>query len=393
MSFSQDNGYLPVSVGTIIDSIRQRINTVFGQSYTAETFVGTGWYKYAYAIAQRIQENEVKASETFQKLQEYVSLTNEKIKRPSVTNVGLLNAFSDADYIASVKPIVEEDAGLVSICVQIDEDITGKQAQGLVEITSYVNLVSGADDSIKVGSTTFTAQTGAATPGDATFRAATSNQATALSLAAQINAHATASTEVVARAFGAKVIIKAIDLGVAGNTLDLVYTDNDSNVGLTVSGTDLAGGTAADDSYDDIRLEVASLVKDFVAAGIPSLGTETESIVLPNGQNFDFSFFLPDRIAILLRLTLDISENTLTAVPTDVEIRQLVFDQINERYQLGYNFEPQRYFDLGDAPWAADLLLEWSMDDGDTWSDNVFDADFDELLTFGLEDIDVVINT
>lgn len=124
-------------------------------------------------------------------------------------------------------------------------------ARGSIEITSYANLVSGTDDSITVGATVFTAQAGAATPGDATFQAATSNAATATSLAAQINAHATAGALVKAVANGATVEITAISNTTSGDTIALAYTDNDTNVGATVSGATL---TDSDDSPDYVVL-------------------------------------------------------------------------------------------------------------------------------------------
>jgi hypothetical protein len=126
------------------------------------------------------------------------------------------------------------------------------KAYASVTVTSYANLVSGTPDSITVGATVFTAQAGAVTPGGATFQAATSNDATATSLAAQINAHATASTLVKASASSAVVTIAALSGGTAGNAIAIVYTNNDANVGAT-----LANGTgghlnSGSDDADDI---------------------------------------------------------------------------------------------------------------------------------------------
>jgi hypothetical protein len=119
-------------------------------------------------------------------------------------------------------------------------------ARGIVTITNYANLVSGTDDSITVGATVFTAQAGAATPGDATFQADVSNDATATSLAAQINAHATAGALVKATAAAAVVTVTAISNTVSGDTIALAYT-----VGATVSGATL---TDSDDSPDYVSI-------------------------------------------------------------------------------------------------------------------------------------------
>ena len=66
----------------------------------------------------------------------------------------------------------------------------------------------------------------------------------------------------------------------------------------------------------------------------------------------------------------------------------LLFANINARYTLGLDFEPQRYFSIIDAPWASDVLLEY--DDGGGFVSTVFAAAYDDLLTFAIGDITVV---
>lgn len=269
MSYAQDNGYTPADFATIISDIREGINTQFSTAYTEENFVGTSWYKYAYAIAQKIQSGEIKTSEVFQKLQEYIAETNDSIQRPSVSNPGLLETFDSEGYIASVKPMIEADAGKIHVCVDLDD---------------------------------------------------------------------------------------------------------------------------SDPDYDDTKLAICQLLSTCIVGGVVSMGTEVEAIVLSNGQSFDYKFYLPDRIPVLLRLTAVESENNQLLVPDDETIRQAIFDNINARYRLGKNFEPQRYYSAVDAPWAASLVLEWSDDAGMTWYAVVFDADFDEIFDFDLEDIQVLVS-
>lgn len=125
-----------------------------------------------------------------------------------------------------------------------------KRASGNVTITSYANLTTAGADTVTIGATVFTAGSGSVTPGAATFQAATSNNATAASLAAQINAHATAGALVYAVAASAVVNIYARAGGTGGNAVALVYTDNGTaTVGATVSGAVLSGGS---DDFADI---------------------------------------------------------------------------------------------------------------------------------------------
>ena len=127
------------------------------------------------------------------------------------------------------------------------DDVTATQAAGSTTITSYANLVSGTADTIEVAGQLFTAQAGAATLGTAFFQAATSNNATATSLAAQINAHDATKDKVTAVAVGAVVTITAQSSGTGGNAYTLAYDDNDANVGATVTGSGtLSGGDGLD---------------------------------------------------------------------------------------------------------------------------------------------------
>ncbi len=130
----------------------------------------------------------------------------------------------------------ESDFYTILISSDFDkDDITETKATGIITISSYANLVSGTDDVITVAGTTFTAQTGAAVLGAGTFQAATSNDATATSLAAQINGHATVGALVTATVLGAVVTLTAKGDGSEGN-ITLTYTDNDTNVGAVLSG-------------------------------------------------------------------------------------------------------------------------------------------------------------
>lgn len=273
MSFSQENGYTPVDFATLMAAVREGINAEFGTTYTEGTFIGTNWYKYFYVLVQKVLENETKTSEIFTKLQEYIASTNLKIQRPSTSLPGIIDSFQANGYVASVKKPAAEDAGKISVCVDVD------------------NLAP---------------------------------------------------------------------------------------------------------DYAETRLEICNFLKSFVAAGMVFTGTEKESITLSNGQEFDFAYHLPNYTPVVLRLTLTSSDNQDVVIPNDEEIRQVVHDNILARYRLGWDFEPQRYFTQADAPWAATIKLEWSTVTVDPqpedWSDEVFEAAFDDLFTFGLEDIQVVVD-
>ncbi len=277
MGFSTENGYTPVSIETIISSIREGINAQFEQTYTPETFLGTNFYKLIYAIVQRMQTNEIKTSEIFVLLQQYFAITNEAIERPVVTPNGLIKIIEDAGFKCSVKPPEDADAGKAFVCVD-----------------------------------------------------------------------------------------KQIDLPLTG-----VWEDQDF--------------------YDADRLTVCTILKNSVVAGVITQGTEVESLTLTNTQSFDFKYDLPDRIPVKLRLTTTLSENNQVVVGSPDDVKLALFTNIKARYDLGKDFEPERYFNVGsDAPWCSQVLLEWSTDGGSTYFPDVFEADYNEVYTFELGDISLV---
>lgn len=267
MAFSKENGYVPVSTQTIMTDIMVYLNPLFETGFTYESFVGSNFYKFYYAMVQRLQENEVKTAEIFVKLQKYFIETNAMISRPVATSPGILDALAIAGFIASVKPMIDADAGKASICVQLDN------------------------------------------------------------------------------------------------------TDPD---------------------FATDKLAVCVLLSLSIAAGVVTQGDQVEAIVLENGQAFDFKFSLPDVQEPLLKLTLTISENNQDLVGDPDETKLRLIQNIAARYRLGKNFEPQRYFSQADAPWTSQVLLEYSLDAGATWSNNVFDAAFDDLFDIKLENITLV---
>lgn len=267
MSFSSDNGYTPLSIEAMMDIVMENVNTQFGTAYTTDSFIGTNFYKYFYALVQRLQENEIKTSEIFLKLQDYFAVTNESLARPNTTRPGLVDYFTANGYQVSVKEQLIGEAGELRVAVNVDD---------------------------------------------------------------------------------------------------------------------------GDPDYPTWKTEIVNILKTCVPAGIFTVGTETEAVVLSNAQSFDFSFNLATKIPILLRLTLNLSANNTFTILSTAQTAAKLFANINARYAFGMDFEPQRYFSVIDAPWAASVLLEYSVDAGANWLDDIAELDYDELYTFELADITVV---
>lgn len=279
MGFASDSGYTPVTIDTIMLSVMENINIQFGTSYTTDTFVGTNFYKFFYALMQELQANEVKTSEIFTYLQQYFTNTNEKISRPVVTNQGLIDAIetnpdgTKTGFICSVKEMIDADAGKINICVD--------------------KMVASGD-----------------------------------------------------------------------------WED--------------------DPAYTTDKLQVCTIIKDSTVAGCVTQGTEVETITLSNGQDFDFKYKLPNRIPVDLKLTITLSDNNQVAILSDDDVKAKLLANVFSRYQLGKDFEPQRYWNIQDSPWAQTVLLEWSTDSGANYFSTVFDANFDDLYQVDLLRLHIV---
>jgi phage tail sheath gpL-like len=116
----------------------------------------------------------------------------------------------------------------------------GVHASGTVTFASAL-----VGDDVTVGATTFIATSGAVTPGAATYSIDTNDSAAAASLAAQVNAHAVASTVVWASSLSAVTTLRAVGGGTAGNSIVLTSVDGVTTA-VTGSGT-LAGGNTDQD--------------------------------------------------------------------------------------------------------------------------------------------------
>ena len=143
----------------------------------------------------------------------------------------------------TVGPCLDGTEDNTVVCLKGDrvpmQILNGYNYYGVVTITDYANLIDDDDDTLTIGAVAFTAQAGAATPTEATFQAASSNAATATSLAAQINAHVATAALVTAVADGDVVYITA-DVEGSDGELTFAYDDVDNtgdSVGMTITGS------------------------------------------------------------------------------------------------------------------------------------------------------------
>ena len=171
----------------------------------------------------------------------------------------------------------------------------GTYAVGTIVVTNYANLIEGGEfDTLEVAGVTFTFQAGASGAGTAEIQAATSNDATATDIAAQINGYTAAGARSVNRitavASGANVTLTADNYGTAANAYTLAYTDADTGaatIGLTVSGATLLGGTESTAKlwYNERKNDRRDKADEYiVSTTYPALKAATDSADILNAR-------------------------------------------------------------------------------------------------------------
>lgn len=151
---------------------------------------------------------------------------------------------------------------------------------------------------------------------------------------------------------------------------------------------------STDPDYADMKTEILTMLKDYTVAGIFFSGAETGNIALTNGQSFEFGYALPTEFnAVELKISIELSQNVNIVPDSESEIKTKLLANLADRYSIGRDFEPNRYFDiLNDAPYASSVLLQWRKTSGDAWSSAVYSATFKEVFRFDTSRITVVIS-
>lgn len=146
------------------------------------------------------------------------------------------------------------------------------------------------------------------------------------------------------------------------------------------------------DDYATIKQEILELMHRHLVGGLVYHGTEAGTVTGTNGQSYSYAYSLPTTVPLMVKVTIEVSDNTLLKIPTTNEVKALFLKNFAERYRLGFDFEPQNYLCRDDVPFAGSILIEYSQDGGIAWATAVLDLDFDEKVTLAEEDVEVEIN-
>lgn len=135
------------------------------------------------------------------------------------------------------------------------------------------------------------------------------------------------------------------------------------------------------EDYEEIKQKIVDRMHAWLTAGLYYNGAEEGVVVATNGQNFTYKYDLPTPVDILVRITVVASPNAKTPVFNENQVRDKFNANFAEFYRIGLNFEPEKYLEIArDLPFAADILLEYSLDDGANWESEPLEMAYDEKI-------------
>ena len=144
------------------------------------------------------------------------------------------------------------------------------------------------------------------------------------------------------------------------------------------------------DEYPQLKQSILEKLKEYCTAGLYFNGSENGQIIASNGQPFNFGYDLPTKVDMQVRITPTISDNTTAFIQNSEQIKEKFLANYNSLYKLGLDFEPEKYLDVkNDLPFASKVKIEWSINDGSSWSTDVWKSTYKQKLN--LTNIEVVI--
>lgn len=146
--------------------------------------------------------------------------------------------------------------------------------------------------------------------------------------------------------------------------------------------------TASD--YAEKKQMILEKLKEYCTAGLYFTGAERGEVVASNGQPFTFGYDLPIIVDMQVKITPTISDNTTAFIQNSSQIKEKFLENFNSMYKLGLDFEPEKYLDIrNDLPFASKIKIEWSINEGSSWSEDVWKSAYNQKLN--LSNVEVVI--
>lgn len=146
------------------------------------------------------------------------------------------------------------------------------------------------------------------------------------------------------------------------------------------------------DDYADRKAQIFKILHENMGAGLFYNGTETGQVTASNGQVFNYAFDLPAETPLKVKIKVRVSENSTLFVETPIEVKNKFLANFAKFYRLGYDFEPQIFLCRDrDLPFASEINISYSTDDGTEYKTGILEAMYDEKFTIAPDDVEVEV--
>lgn len=124
----------------------------------------------------------------------------------------------------------------------------------------------------------------------------------------------------------------------------------------------------------DLNYQIASYFeKTAVVGSTYMVGDVEQDIVLEKGGIETYRWVAATEQAMHFRIRITRSRNSTAVEDTPESIVSLFLANFELFYWVGMDVEPERYFEINrDAPYAAEIITEYSLDDGDSWQSDPY---------------------
>ena len=139
--------------------------------------------------------------------------------------------------------------------------------------------------------------------------------------------------------------------------------------------------------------QIANLiVNEMLPAGQFMEGTESESVVISNGQSVLAQWKPPVNHDIDFKITLTVDANSSHPVDTAEVIAERFLENFNAQNPMGQDITPDTYYQIvRDAPWASEIVTTYDIDTSGTYVGTITPSNFDDKYLATLDPINVTI--
>lgn len=118
----------------------------------------------------------------------------------------------------------------------------------------------------------------------------------------------------------------------------------------------------------DLNYQIGDFLrKNCIAGGIVMVGDIKVDIPV-GGQSFESVWVKAVERQVSFKLTITVSRQSINYLESELDIQKRFIANFKAMQEIGYDIEPEKYFEIvRDAPYASDILTQFSLDSGSTW--------------------------